>query len=289
MQTLIGRTTIVTGGNQGLGKAIAQAFIVAGSHVVICARDETLLRSTCKEFEHLLSTDQRLTFHTADISRESDVNKLVEKVLEEHGNVDVLVNNAGVYGPKGCLEENDWLEWKRSIEINLFGPAFLCRTLVPHFKKRRYGKIINLSGGGATAPLPRLTSYAVAKAALVRLTETLAHECADFNIDVNAVAPGPLNTRLLDEILDAGPDKVGQTFFERAVKQKNDGGASMSKAADLCVFLASAASDGITGRLLSAIWDPWQKISAHLEKLQESDIYTLRRILPSDRGENWDA
>jgi 3-oxoacyl-[acyl-carrier protein] reductase len=117
--------------------------------------------------------------------------------------------------------------------------------------------------------------------------ETLAEEVRGCGIDVNAIAPGALNTRMLDEILEAGPEKVGQAFYERSVKQKNQGGASLEKGANLAVFLASSASDGITGKLISAIWDPWETLAAHADELNQTDIYTLRRIVPKDRGKGW--
>ena len=163
------------------------------------------------------------------------------------------------------------------------------RRILPHFKKRGFGKIINLSGGGATVPLPNFSSYAVSKAGVVRFTETLAEEVKEFGIDVNAVAPGPLNTRLLDEVLAAGPKKVGARFYAKAKKQKSAGGASLEKGADLCVFLASHESDGITGKLISALWDPWETLNLHKEELRSTDVYTLRRIMPKDRGFTWGA
>ena len=107
-------------------------------------------------------------------------------------------------------------------------------------------------------------------------------------IDINAVGPGPLNTRLLEEVLTAGPERVGQGFYERAMQQKANGGAPLEKGAALCVYMLSAESDGITGRLISAIWDPWRHLDKHAGELANSDIYTLRRIVPRDRGLNWD-
>jgi len=155
-------------------------------------------------------------------------------------------------------------------------------------KKNKYGKIINLSGGGATAPLPFISAYAASKAAVVRLTETLAGECKDYNIDINAVAPGALNTRLLEEVLSAGPAKVGDDFYARALKQKASGGAPLELGAELCVFLASSQSDGISGRLISAQWDPWRRLDDYRAELAAGDIYTLRRIVPDDRGKKWE-
>ena len=114
---------------------------------------------------------------------------------------------------KGSIETNDWSEWVKTIEINLFGSILMTRELIPIFKKQRYGKIIQLSGGGATNPMPNISAYAVSKAAVIRFMETIAEELKGFNIDVNAIAPGALNTRMLDEIMEAGPDKVGMNFF----------------------------------------------------------------------------
>jgi 3-oxoacyl-[acyl-carrier protein] reductase len=108
-----------------------------------------------------------------------------------------------------------------------------------------------------------------------------------MSIDVNAVAPGSLNTRLLDEVLEAGPERVGHAFYEQALKQKESGGTPIERGAALCVFLASSSGDRITGKLLSAVWDPWEDLPQHVDDLASSDIYTLRRIVPSDRGKLW--
>ncbi|MBS1954373.1 MAG: SDR family oxidoreductase [Cyanobacteria bacterium SZAS-4] len=288
MRPLEGKTAIITGANQGLGKVCAKAYLEAGASLVICARNEEMLKATYDEL--LGSTDsasQRLNWLTTDVSRVQDVERLIDFALEKNPRIDILVNNAGVYGPKGCIEDVDWEEWTRTIEINLYGPILMSRALLPHFKTNKAGKIINMSGGGATAPLPRLSAYAASKAAVVRLTETMAHETLGCGIDVNAIAPGALNTRMLDEILEAGPNRVGKDYYERALKQKEDGGASMMKAAELCVYLASDESDGVTGKLISAVWDPWKDLARHLNKLKSSEIYTLRRIVPADRGEDW--
>jgi 3-oxoacyl-[acyl-carrier protein] reductase len=154
-------------------------------------------------------------------------------------------------------------------------------------KQKKYGKIIMLSGGGATKPMPYLSAYAASKAAIVRFAETLAEETKDFNIDVNTLAPGALNTRLLDEIIAAGPEKIGNVFYQQCLKQKQQGGTNLEIGASLCVYLASAESDGISGKLLSAVWDPWQSLAKYKNDLMNSDIYTLRRIVPKDRGKNW--
>jgi len=284
---LEGRVAIITGANQGLGLAIAHAYVLAGAHVFLCARNADLLEKARAEVSGKAGIDQIVAAHSLDVSKRDEVDEVVRLALAQFGRIHILVNNAGVYGPKGLIEAIDWDTWTQAIEINLYGSILMCRALVPHFRAHRYGKIIQLSGGGATNPLPRLSAYAASKAAVVRFAETLAEEVRDDGIDVNSMAPGALNTRLLDEVLDAGPDKVGHDFYARALRQKEQGGAPLHRGAALAVFLASAASDGITGKLISAVWDPWEHLPAYREELQDTDIYTLRRIVPADRGLTW--
>jgi len=280
------RCAIITGANQGLGLEIARAFLREGASILICARERAKLNNARDHLLGFAKKNQQVIAEVANVAREEDVARIVGRAIEELGNVQILVNNAGIYGPKGTIDEVDWNEWVRTIEINLYGSVLMCRHLIPHMKERGYGKIVQLSGGGATNPLPRISGYATSKAAIIRFAETLAEEMREHRIDVNAVAPGALNTRLLDEVLEAGPDKVGNAFYERALKQKKEGGAPLDRGADLCVFLASAQSDGISGKLLSAVWDPWEELPHHVLDLA-GDVYTLRRILPKDRGFDW--
>ena len=281
------RVAVITGANQGLGLEIAKHYLAAGADVVLCARDGEKLKSACDSLRNGKDEGQRIVSHVGDVSKEEDVRRVVTLALETFGHVDILVNNAGVYGPKGAIEEVNWQEWVRAIEINLMGSVLMCRTLMPHFKERRRGKIVQLSGGGATKPLPRISAYAVSKAAIVRFVETLAEEVREDGIDVNAIAPGSLNTRMLEEVLVAGSEKVGQAFYERALRQKENGGTPLDRGAALAVFLGSSLSDGITGKLISALWDPWESLFDHRRDLDRTDIYTLRRIEPKDRGMDW--
>lgn len=284
---LAGRAAIITGASQGLGLAIARAYVAAGASVLLGARHGQALEQARAEVAALAGPGQRVLAQTADVARPADVATLVETALARLGRVHVLVNNAGVYGPKGPIEDVDWADWVAAIAINLHGSVLPCRALLPHFKAHGYGKIVQLSGGGATNPLPRLSAYAASKAAIVRFIETLAEEVRADRIDANAIAPGALNTRLLDEVLAAGPEQVGASFYERSLQQKARGGTPLEKGAELAVFLGSAASDGITGKLISAIWDPWASLPDHRDDLNRTDIYTLRRIVPKDRGLGW--
>jgi len=171
---LSNKQAIITGANQGLGLEIARKFVQAGADLMICARNESKLEDAKNELVKLASPDQKIEFQTADISLESDAKNIVTQTLKLLGGCHILVNNAGIYGPKGETELTDWSEWIKTIEINLYGSILMSREIMPHFKKQSYGKIIQLSGGGATSPLPLISAYAVSKAAIVRFSETLA-------------------------------------------------------------------------------------------------------------------
>ncbi len=284
MNALKGKKAIITGASQGLGLAIARAYLAEGAVLLLGARDAVLLQREAEALSAQAAPGQQVLWQALDVSQDASVSALVDLARERWGGLDILVNNAGVHGPKGLLDEIDWAEWVNAIQINLLGTVNMCRVALPLLRQSTRGKIINLSGGGATAPFPRVSAYAASKAAVVRFTETLAHELSEAAIDVNAVAPGALNTRLLEDILAAGPDKAGAERHAQALEQKAKGGASMVDAAALCVELASARGDGIRGRLISAVWDPWRDLMALKPKLENSDIYTLRRIVPKDRG-----
>jgi NAD(P)-dependent dehydrogenase (short-subunit alcohol dehydrogenase family) len=284
---LAGRTAIVTGASAGLGYAIARAFITDGANVVICGRNAGSLHPAHASLSALALPSQQVRMQECDVASEPQVNQLIQTTIEQLGSVQILVNNAGVQGPMGPTEDLPLEEWRQTFEINLYGVLFTCRALIPHFRSQGYGKILNLSGGGAASPRPFFSAYAASKAAVVRLTENMAEELRRAGIDVNAIAPGALNTQMLEQTLAAGPNLIGEGQFVQALKQKESGGSSMERAAALCVYLASPASDGITGRLISAPWDPWPTLHEHTAELASSDIYTLRRIVPADRAKQW--
>jgi NAD(P)-dependent dehydrogenase (short-subunit alcohol dehydrogenase family) len=254
---------------------------------MICAREALPLQKAAAELRALAGAGQSVLALPADVARTSDVDALVEAAFSEFGRLDILVNNAAIAGPIGALESNDWREWIHTIEVNLLGPVSLSRAVLPHFKRARRGKIIQLSGGGAANPVSNRSAYAVSKAAVVRFVETLAEETRQYHIDVNAIAPGVLNTRMLRDILAAGPEILGAAAHEGILTQQRDGGMPLAKGADLAVFLGSSASDGISGKLISAVWDPWEELPNHLADLNGTDVYALRRILPKDRGMTW--
>jgi len=284
---LEGRFALITGASQGLGAEIARHYVTNGASVMLCARSADKIATEQQSLATLLVPGARIVTIAGDVGEPKDVDRIFEKLRAEFPRLDILVNNAGIYGPMGNIEDVDWNEWVDAIRINLLGPVYVSRAAMPLFRAQRYGKIINISGGGAANPMPAITAYAASKAGVVRFTESLALECKDDHIDVNAIAPGALVTRMMDQLLEAGPEKVGQQFFDRMKKIALEGGTPLDVGAALCVFLGSSESDGITGKLIAAQWDRWEDWPKHLDELTASDVYTLRRIIGRDRNKEW--
>jgi NAD(P)-dependent dehydrogenase (short-subunit alcohol dehydrogenase family) len=284
---LRGRFALITGASQGLGAEIARQYVANGATVMLCARSADKLGDQQRMLAPLLAPDARIITIVGDVGERKDVDAIFEKLRSEFPRLDILVNNAGVYGPMGNIEDIDWEQWIDAIRINLLGLVYVSRAAMPIFRSQRYGKIINISGGGAANPMPAITAYAASKAGAVRFTESLALECKDDHIDVNAIAPGALVTQMMKQLLDAGPDKVGKKFYDRMKKIADEGGTPLDVGAALCVFLGSSESDGITGKLIAAQWDRWEDWPRHLEELNASDVYTLRRITGRDRNKEW--
>jgi 3-oxoacyl-[acyl-carrier protein] reductase len=283
---LLGRRALVTGASRGLGAEIARQLAAAGAHLALLGRDrETLDAAAAAVRAARADESQTLRSYVADLTDDRALQSVATTLLES-GGVDVLINNAAIQGPIGPFEETNWEAWQSVFQVNFLAPALLCRLLIPAMRRHGWGKIVNLSGGGATGPRPDLSAYGAAKCALVRLSETLAAELRGSGIDINCVAPGAMNTRMLEELLAAGPDGA-RAEYARAKQQAQSGGMPLDQAARLVTWLASPVSDGISGRLLSAVWDAWADLPAHLAELNQSDVYTLRRIVPSDRGFSW--
>jgi NAD(P)-dependent dehydrogenase (short-subunit alcohol dehydrogenase family) len=284
---LKGRFALITGASQGLGAEIARHYVMNGASVMLCARSVDKLAAEQQSLAPLLAPDARVVTIVADVGEPEQVDQMFERLRAEFPRLDILVNNAGIYGPMGHIEDVDWDDWVDAIKINLLGVVYVSRAAMSLFRAQRYGKIINISGGGAANPMPAITAYAASKAGVVRFTESLALECKNDYIDVNAIAPGALVTNMMEQLLQAGPEKVGQHFFNRMKEIADQGGTPLDVGAALCVFLGSSESDGITGKLIAAQWDRWENWPKHLNELNASDIYTLRRITGRDRNQDW--
>jgi len=225
MPKLANKKAVIFGGSRGIGKAIAEAYLKEGAEVFLVARNAVELAQAQKE----LARYGVVNTAAADVSSEEDVKHVAEQVGKLWGSVDVLVNAAGIYGPIGPLTEVDIVEWKKTIDINLFG-TFLATRAFSSLMKAQGGSMINFVGGGEGA-YANFSAYASSKGGVGRFTETAAAELAPRKIRVNAIAPGAVNTTFLDELLAAGPEKTGKETYEKSMKQKKSGGVSPEKAA----------------------------------------------------------
>ncbi len=234
------KVVLITGGSMGIGRCLAEAFAQEGAEVFSCSRHAS---------------------QPVDVAKANQVNGWIEGIFQKENRIDVLINCAGIYGPIGPIETLNPAAWEETVVINLLGTANCIRAVIPIMKRQRYGKIINFSGGGVGGQLnPNFSAYIASKAAVAALTEVVARELEPWNIQVNAIAPGAVNTRFLDQVLEA-KEKAGTDFYKQALKQKEEGGTSPELSAKLVLFLASKEADHITGKILSAKWDDWAQFT----------------------------
>jgi NAD(P)-dependent dehydrogenase (short-subunit alcohol dehydrogenase family) len=264
---------VMTGSSSGIGRALAERLL-SRDHLVW-----GLARSDQTEF---VARNPDAFFATrCDVAEWSQVAEAARTILARWPEIDGLVTCAGVQGAIGKTTAIDPAGWSATVRTNLDGTFYAIRAFhsALHAGPRR-AKIVCFSGGGATKPRPNFSAYGAAKTAVVRLVETVAEEEHAAPLDINAVAPGAINTRLTDEIVALGPAVAGDAEYQAALQQKQKGGASLARALDLVEWLLSPASDGISGRLISAQWDPWDRLSGQGQLLHDTETYTLRRTVP---------
>jgi NAD(P)-dependent dehydrogenase (short-subunit alcohol dehydrogenase family) len=265
---LIGKRMLVTGGSMGLGLEVARHLARAGGRVMIAGRGVPALDAALAELEGAGHERMRL-----DVSDAAAWPEAMLKV-DAGGALDGLVTAAGVLGPIGRLEDVAMDEFAATVSINLVGTALALHHCLPRLRAAS-GRAVTFSGGGGTGPLARYDAYAASKAAVVRLTENLA---ASGEIEINAVAPGFVATRMHDQTIRAGAEAAGRSYYERTKEQLRGRGFPASEAADLVAFLLGPEAAGITGRLISAQWDPWREEEFRERLRTDSDLAKLRRI-----------
>jgi NAD(P)-dependent dehydrogenase (short-subunit alcohol dehydrogenase family) len=238
---LDGRTALVTGGNRGLGRAIALSLAEAGADVAIAARDRDSLDAVAAEIEQ---RGRRTAAVSTDVTSSADVDRMVGEVVGELGGLDILVNNSGVLHAAPLLETSDE-DWDRVIATNLRG-AFLCsRAAGRHFAEQGSGKVVNIASNFAYKGVANFVSYCSSKAAVVAFTRALAVEWAPLGMQVNAIAPGYFETDMNAD-LRADADQVARTVRQIPVRRMGQ----PSELGPLVIYLASAASDFMTGETI---------------------------------------
>ena len=269
------QVAVITGSGRGIGRAIALAYAREGAQLALAARSETELQETVSAVSELGA--EAIAVRT-DVTSQEDTERLAHRVVERFGRIDVLVNNAGNSGPVGPLHVNDIADWVNTINVNLIGTFLVCRAVIPVMVERSGGKIINLSGAGATNAWSNMSAYCSSKAAVVRLTEVLAQELDGKGITVNALGPGSVHTSMWDKMTEQAAQAGADFIHQLGLRVTSGGGASIDECAELAVWLASSESGELTGRLISASTDDFRGLPLRIAEIMAGDAYTLRRV-----------
>lgn len=270
---------VLSGSSSGIGRDLVEHLLSAGHEIWGLARSDQ---------SSFAAGNARFRCSICDVADYHAVAQAAATLAPVWPYLDGLITCAGMQGEISRTLSSNPERWAATVRANFDGTYHVLRAFAPLLLRApRRAKIICFSGGGATKARANFSAYGCAKTAIVRLVETIAVEEQSQSLDINAVAPGAINTRLTDEVIALGPAVVGDAEYRAALKQKQTGGVSMGKVCNLINWLLSPTSDGVSGRLISAPWDPWETLGSHTAELSSSDIYTLRRITPEERGKRW--
>jgi len=262
---------LVTGAGRGIGKRLAIGLAARGARLGLLARSKAELDLCHLEIEHAGGSALRIR---CDVGDYEQVCAALER-MRVHFNspVQILICAAALQGPIGPFVESSPKSWQEVIQSNLVGVMNACRAALPGMIERRRGKIIVLACGGASSGRPNFALYAATKAAVARFVESVAAEVSEHNVQVNCISPGDTYTHMTDQILAAG-ERAGWREIEHASQTRLTGGTPPDKQLELALFLASEASNHITGRLIG-VMDDWKKLK---NGAISEEQYTLRRL-----------
>jgi 3-oxoacyl-[acyl-carrier protein] reductase len=270
------KVALITGGSRGVGRQIAEALAAEGMKLALAARSAADLDATRSviEREHGVACSA----HVVDVSDPAQVDAFVDAAQRAHGRIDLLVNNAGVQGAIGELADCAPDDWRRAIEVNLFGTVYATRAVLRFMRAQRSGKIVNFAGGGVGGPnvAPRVSAYTTSKAAVVQFTESMAREVAPYGIQINAISPGAVVTEMTAEIIAAGEERAGRELYQRTLRERASGSSAADAAKRIVVWLASDRSGTLSGKLLAATRDDYEHFD--VAAVGGSSLYSVRRI-----------
>ena len=268
------RSAIITAAGRGIGRAIALAYATEGALLALAARTAAELEDTAREIRSLGAS--ALVIPT-DVADQEQVDRMVAQVIDEYSSIDVLVNNAGIGGPVGALQDNAPGYWAQTLQVNLVGTYLCWRAALPAMLRQGGGKIINVSGSGGATAAYHISAYCASKAAVVRLTECLALELEGTDVQVNALGPGGIHTRLVEEMQEEAAASGSDEIYEQSRNVTSGGGESMERVAELAVFLAGDDAGNLSGRLVSTR-DGLPTKPSRIPEIMTSDAYLLRRV-----------
>jgi NAD(P)-dependent dehydrogenase (short-subunit alcohol dehydrogenase family) len=238
---LTGRVALVTGGNKGLGKAMARGLAEAGADIVIASRHEDELQAALDEI--LTGTGRRGAYCVTDVAVRDSVKNLARFALEKMGRVDILINNAGMNAPQ-AIDAITEETWDRVVEVNLTSAMLLTRELVPPMKERRWGRVVHISSIMAHVSKEKRNVYSATKAALIGLARASALDLGPYGITVNCLAPGPFLTDMPMSVLS---EAEKQAFADRTALGR---WAQPRELVGPALLLCSDAGSYITGQVL---------------------------------------
>jgi 3-oxoacyl-[acyl-carrier protein] reductase len=265
-----GRRILVTGGSRGIGREISGLLAERGATVVVVARSGVDVERCAAE---LPGEGHRAL--ALDVGDQEGWSAAAERGVLD--GIDGLVTAAAVLSPVGPIGVYQPEELWRTMRVNVLGTLLAVHACLRSLEAAR-GAVVTFAGGGASAPLPRYDAYAISKAAVARLSENLGLELGERGVRVNAVSPGFVATGIHAATLEAGPELAGESYFADTEQRLDAGGIPARRAAELTAFLLNEAAHGITGRLISAPWDPWEEPVFQRRLREEPDLATLRRI-----------